>query len=490
MNVIEEINKYESLTKDRYINALKLEKFTETELKVYRLGDSLKDEIKRTLTTVAKGFYSDQIHLNEETGTYSMDDDSYSYLLNEKILKEKYPTIYNYSLEFKAACKELKDNLASRKEVIEEVLENYCNSLTKQLADELNLDINEIDEYGNLKNKENIKNKKLKELSQKIYNARVLLTKCKSKNLEEYAPHYENGKFIENKEIRSLFNEVKGYLYVDMNDYYNLLKRTQGETLTKQFFLKLANELNTSKQQLAIRMGMMSNTFDNIAIPTKTYHFKEKKEKPVKDKVKKEKKSHKKIELSKVKHILLIILSIIFFPVTLIYLLIRQTRKLDTELDGNITSAIICLISAIALLVINYFLLKFNLLENFSYSIIKFGENCANKFFDQESWGTTAGNFILQYTNDNFFLLIILALPALIAMLLGVIARIICAIFVLLFVLILVVLGMFVAMIPDLIPILIIIGSLIIYFIRGKSVTSLLITLITVALSIGFYFII
>lgn len=471
---IEKVENSKRILKDRYTEALKLEKYRNMERNVYHLTSTLKGEIMRTLTTVTKG-YSKEIYVDEETGVFHVDKE-HSYLENESILKKTYPDIYNYSVELKKACKDLKDNLAKRKETIIEVLENYHITLKNQLANELKIDVKEINDYGSVKDKKLLKTTELNNLSVKIYNTKMTIQECKNKKQEDFAPKYENGKFCENEQIRTIVTNILGNLFDDMNNHYKILEKTIGKKESDQFCIDMANEMNGDKKTLAIWLRLNSNVFDRAPVSVS----KEQSEKENK----KSKKTYKKIKLGNLKHILLVILSIIFFPITIIYYLLKKFSKLNYESKENISGSLIVLIISLVILTVIVLLHKFNLIENASDFLIHFGEKCANDFFDQESWGITVGDFFLKPTKNNLFLLILLALPTLVAVLLAIIARIICSVFVILFVLITIVLWFLTNVLVDLTPILVAIGAIIFYLTRSKTLSSTLITLLNVILCI------
>lgn len=471
---IEKVENSKKKLKDRYIEALKLEKYRNMERNIYHLTSALKGEIVRTLTTVTKGYSNENVYIDEETGVFHVDKE-HSYLENESILKEKYPDIYNYSVELKKACKDLKDNLVKRKETIIEVLENYHITLKNQLANELKIDVKEINDYGSVKDKKLLKTVELNNLSVKIYNTRMTLQECKNRKSEDFAPKYKNGKFCENEEIRTIVTNTLGNLFDDMNSSYKILEKTVGKKESDQFCIDMADEMNGDKKTLAVWLSLNSNVFNRAPVSTS----KEKKEKEIKQK---SKKTYKKIELGNLKHILLVILSIIFFPITIICYLLKKFSKLNYESKENIGGSLIVLIISLVILTVIVLLNKFNLIDNASDWLIDFGEKCANDFFDQESWGIAVGNFFLKPTKNNLFLLIILVLPTLVAVLLAIIARVICSVFVILFVLITIVLWFLTNLLVDLTPILVAIGAIIFYLTRSKNLSSTLITLLNIIL--------
>ncbi len=474
----DKIEHCKTILKDRYTDALKLEKYRDMERNVYQLTGDLKGEIVRTLTSVKKGYYSSDIHIDEETGIFHVDKE-HSYLENENILKESHPDIYNYSVELKKACKDLKDNLANRKETIIEVLENHHTSLKIQLANELKIDVKDINDYGSLKDDSLLKTTKLKNLSVKIYNTKMTIQECKNRKLEDFAPKYKNGQFCENEEIRTLVTKTLGNLCIDMHDNYKILEKSIGTKETQQFCIDMANEMQGNKRSLAMWLDLNANALDRYVAPVTTSK-KEKEEK----KLKKEKRTYHKIDFKNFKHISLLILSIIFFPITIIYSLLKKFKNIDSERKENISGDFIRLLIAVILLTGAVLLYKYNIMENASYSLIKFGEKCGNNFFDQESWGIKAGDFVYKYIDNNLFLLILLALPTIIAAILGMLARIICSIFVILFVLITVVIGMLLSCITDLIPILVAIWVIVSYLTRSKSLSSSLIALLNIILCV------
>lgn len=452
----EKVESYKMMFKDRYKGVLEIQKYFDMERKVYDLSRKLSGEIQRTLTTVAKGYYNSDIHIDEETGTFHVDKE-HSYLENTEILKKSYPEIYKYSVELKEASKDLKENLVNQKATTINALENSGLVLSQLFAEELNIDINEI------------------------------LKKLKNISLEDFKPTYIDGKTIVNKEVRSLVSDAVGYLCFDMRDTYKILKKEMGKEELGQFCINMANDLGSNKSELAFKLRLPTGVFDRYSISSDN---KDEEQEDIKGKKEeKKRKDHKRIELGKLKHILLVILSIVFFPVTIVYFLVKKFSKLDSAAKGNIGTSLICLVVSIVVLAGVVFLYKYNIFENVSDAVMNFGENCINNFWKQESWGIAAYDFVGKYDNGTFFMFIILILPRIIAMILGVLARIVCFVFVLLFSLICILAGMILMCFPFVMIILVVIWALISYFRNSKSIVSTLIALLNIALCVCSVFI-
>lgn len=448
----EKVESYKKMFKDRYKALLEVQKYFDMQTKVYRLSGKLKDEIQRTLTTVKEG-YKGVLYVDEETGIFHVDKDN-SYLENTKILKESYPEIYKDSIELKEASKELKENLVNQKAVTINALENTGLILSEQYAKELNIDV-DINE---------------------------VLKKIKNTKLEDFKPTYVNGETIINKELQSLMQHAIGYICFALRETYDTLKKEMSKEELGKFCIITANELGSTKSQLAFKLGLPTGAFDRYSISSDN---KDEEQVDIKEsKVKKKKKSHKKIELGKLKHILLVILSIVFFPVTIVFFLVKKFSKLETESKGNIGASLICLVVSIVVLTGVVLLYKYDIFDNASVAVINFAQKCMDNFWFQESWGIAAGDFVRKLDNGTFFMFIILILPQIIAMLLGVIARIVCFVFVLLFYLICVFVGIIIMCFPLVALILLIIWTLISYFRNSKSIVSTLITLLNIALCV------
>lgn len=453
----EKVESYKKMFKDRYKALLEVQKYFDMQTKVYRLSRKLKDEIQRTLTTVKQGYYG-EIYVDEETGTFHVDKE-HSYLENTEILKKSYPEIYKYSVELKEASKELKENLVNQKTTMINALENTGLILSTQYAKKLNtdVDINEV------------------------------LKKLKNTKLEDFKPTYEKGETIVNKEVQSLMQEAIGYLCFDMRDTYNILKKEMGKEELGKFCINTANELGSTKSELAIKLWLPTGAFDGYSISSIK---KDEEQGDIKEnKVEKKKKSHKKIELGKLKHILLVILSIVFFPITIVFFLVKKFSKLETESKGNIGASLICLVVSIVVLTGVVLLYKYDIFDNVSVAVMNFGQKCMDNFWWQESWGIAAGDFVRKLDNGTFFMFIILILPQIIAMLLGVIARVVCFVFVLLFYLICLLVAIIIMCFPLIALILLVIWTLISYFRNSKSIVSTLITLLNIALCVCSVFI-
>lgn len=451
----EKVESYKTMLKDRYKGILEIQKYLDMETKVYRLSGKLKDEIKRTLTTVKQGYYGG-IYVDEETGTFHVDKE-HSYLENTEILKQSYPEIYKYSVELKEASKELKENLVNQKAATINALENSGLVLSQQFAKEINVDINEI------------------------------LKKLKNAKLEDFKPTYVDGETIVNREVRSLVLDAVGYLCFDMRDTYNILKKEMGKEELGKFCINMANDLGSTKSALAIKLGLPTGTFNRYSI---SYDNKDEEQGDIKEKKnEKKRKNHKKIELGKLKHILLVILSIVFFPVTIGYFLVKKFSKLESETKGNIGSSLICLVVSIVVLTGVVLLYKYNIFDNVSDAVFNFGQKCMDNFWWQESWAIAADNFVCKLDNGTFFMFIILILPRLIAMLLGVIARVVCFVFVLLFYILCILAGIILMCFPFVALILLVIWVLVSYFVNSKSIASTLITLLNIVLCVCSVFI-
>ncbi len=198
--------------------------------------------------------------------------------------------------------------------------------------------------------------------------------------------------------------------------------------------------------------------------------------------------SHKDKTPKDGKKIALTTLAIIFFPITILFGIfffpIKAIKKSSTG-EGNITSALVWLGISIVICGGIWGLSYLNIFEAGSDWMFSLPEKFSSWVFESD-WYMTVFDAFWALTLDNFFLIILLALPALVLILLLVVAELVLIVALIVFAILMFVFGFIFAIFPLSIGVLILVLATISYFQKDKDMATTIVYILTIASTVTF----
>lgn len=479
----------------------------------YENASAIENEIVKIIGTVA-GSNRGSIHINRNLGTAYVDNDC---TIHEDNLQ--YPRLSELLRIFRINTAIELDFLDNINNIISCSLNNHIDStyfrLKIEVAKELNTNLqsaeNAIKKSGKRPHTRYSKNTTAKTIAtQERLSEYEKLRKSLDKLLEEFGS-IKNRKTENVRDYTEVFNDIISILVETNNKFKTDIKPTYAD-MAEYLGTDTANSIvYNACENVNATPKVLFGKLLGIPVPPKPSNHTEQKETHIytpnvqmirmNNKIPTYKKAskhdaddffnepkHTNKEKRNVKKIALITLAIIFFPITLIVglcLLPIRAIKNSSSSEGAIAPALMWLGIAILLCGAVWGLSFLNIFEAGSDWMFSMPSRFGTWLFES-GWYITVFNAFWALTLDNFFLIILLALPALVLILLLVVAELVLIVALIVFSLLMFVFGFVFTILPISIGILISTLATISFCKKDKDTKTTIVYILTLACALSF----